>query len=289
MFSRDLSFLGVTRPLEVEAVEGGRSMNEFSLDTGNSTDFEEAPIFGRSIDDVEETDDRLRMLAPYVAYAEKAFRQRGIHYPFRISSSRASLEVISGLEHVARLVAELSSIISIGGSIADEFEKKALTALGVLLHGRAVSVGAPRKSRRGPGHDVGVFRAGLFEWETGSYRRKRYPCSGDMGADGFVFLGRSIAGPIVYYQAKNSLFNLERIPREFHRPGQVMHDWFGKEMISERIVIKAFGVNSILTLEEKLNITKDQGESKILILDAVDIVSAQLLLQGGQIEDTLFI
>src|SRR5262245_9152432 len=54
MNALDLSFVESARALEVDAMEGGRPLNEFTIDPQTSINEEEVPVLGRSVDDAEE-------------------------------------------------------------------------------------------------------------------------------------------------------------------------------------------------------------------------------------------
>src|SRR5438445_43071 len=107
----DLSWIETVRGLEVEAIDGGRTINEFTLAPDEVQNEEDRPVLGRAVDDEEETEERLRALPQYLDYARAAFQQRGLVYPFQVSSSRDSLEVASGQKEVARRSADLSRIV----------------------------------------------------------------------------------------------------------------------------------------------------------------------------------
>ena len=90
-------------------------------------------------------------------------------------------------------------------------------------------------------------------WETGDSRLD-FARSGDHGADGFIILGRGWGGPIVFFQAKNTNFNLKDPPEEFSRIPEVLQDWFGRRWNQHRAIIPVLAVNSVLTLEMKADI-----------------------------------
>ncbi len=78
-------------------------------------------------------------------------------------------------------------------------------------------VRTPRESGRGPKNDIGRFREKLTDWEKGGYFRGVYPPSGDLGADGFIMVGRICVGPVFVYQAKNSYFDIGVIPEGYQQ------------------------------------------------------------------------
>jgi hypothetical protein len=87
----DLSFIDSARALEVESVEGGRSQNEFTFDPGTGGNDEEVPVLGRSVDDAEETEERVSLIRQFLGYARSAYEQRGLIYPFQTSAGGDSL------------------------------------------------------------------------------------------------------------------------------------------------------------------------------------------------------
>jgi hypothetical protein len=271
----DLSFVHDARQLEVEAIEGGRPLNEFTLDPQLSENDEEIPLFGRSVDDAEETEERARSLRSFTEHARAAYRQRGLSYPFQISSSRDSLEILPGHRRLAVESAKLSSMIGIGKSTAKEFEEKAFRALHTLVGGTGFCVGAPRRNRKGPKHAIKQLRELLHPWEYASRWADKLPRSGDQGADGFLFLGRSWGGPIIFYQAKNTNFSLTDFPEEVARMSQIHFDWLGKRYNQIRHIIPVLALNTVLTIDMKEQIFQERGGFGMHIFDAVDILCAE--------------
>lgn len=278
----DLRFVDVARALESEAVEGGRPLNEFSLAPLDPEGTEEQTVLGRPVDDAEETTERIEAVARYVGYAGTAFRERGLVYPFRASSRGDSLEVLPEYRDLAHLCAELSRMVSSGGSIAKEFETRAFRALHSHVSGWAIQVGSPRVGGDGPGTAVKRFRAKLSSNEFGSYSRAQYPPSGDLGADGFLVMGRAWRGPVLYFQAKNTFFDFQDYPPEFARIPSVLEDWFGSKLSQTRHVVPVLALNSVLTSGSKDEAFVCRGDSGVHILDAVDILCAEKI--GSDIE-----
>ncbi len=103
----DLSFIDTARRIEVEAIEGGRALSEFTLDPESGGNDEEVRVHGKAIDDIEEGAERRRVLQEYVPHARSAFQQRGLTYPFHVSGADDSLEVLPGHDETARVVADL--------------------------------------------------------------------------------------------------------------------------------------------------------------------------------------
>src|SRR5713226_10443517 len=101
MAALDLSFVESARVLEVDAMEGGRPLNEFTIDPQTSANDEEVPIMGRSVDDAEETAERVALVQQFLPYARGAFEQRGLVYPFQRSGGGDSFEVVPGQQRVA--------------------------------------------------------------------------------------------------------------------------------------------------------------------------------------------
>jgi hypothetical protein len=272
----DLSFIEVARALEVEAVDGGRSLSEFSFDPGVTTDPEEEAVLGRPVDDMDEIEERSRALQEYLAYARLAFEQRGLVYPFDLSSGGDSLDVVPGQKSTAAQVAHLSRIVSQGLPVAKEFEKRAFQALQGLVGGWGVCVGAPRDDRHGPEKGIRRFREYLEPWEVGPNWPAAFPPSGDNGADGFIILGRGWGGPIVFFQSKNTSFSLKSFPEEFGRVPEILDDWFGKRLNQRRSLVPVFGLNTVLTVELKERIAEARGPALAgHIVDAVDILGVE--------------
>ncbi len=282
----DLSFVQDARQVEVETIEGGKPLHEFSLDPHLSDDEEEIPLFGRSVDDAEETATRVQALRQYIEHARTAYRQRGLVYPFQIASGGDSLEVLPGYRGLARKTAELSSMTGIGRRIAKDFEEKAFRALHTLTGGSAFCVGAPRRNRQGPKLTIQEFRRRLNPWEAGSVL-PNFSRSGDHGADGFLLLGRAWGGPILFYQAKNTNFDLRDFPEEIGRLSRILEDWFGKRYNQLRRVIPVLALNTVLTLELKEEIFLERGEGVGMhLLDAVDILCAEFTKPAHSLRET---
>jgi hypothetical protein len=248
----DLSWIEEARVCEVEAVDGGRSLPELTLDPGTSGSVEEAAILGRSVDDIEEIGERRRLVPRFADYAMRAYRQRGLVYPFQPAPSGDSFTIVPGLETQARRAAELSRMIRQGHEIAKGFEAAGFQALQALVGGWGICVGAPRRNRLGPEKAIRRFRGELEEWERGDELPSDFARNGDHGADGFLVLGRGWGGPIMFYQAKNSNFRLRDHPEEFGRISEICNDWFGTRHDCHRRIIPVFATNSVLTLEMKV-------------------------------------
>jgi hypothetical protein len=275
MTALDLSFVESARALEVEAVEGGRPLNEFTFDPQTSDDVDEKPVMGRSVDDAEETDERLKLVRQFVPYAQAAYEQRGLVYPFQPTAVGDSLEVVIGQETIAQRSAELSGMIRMGHPISKQFEEAAFRALQRLIGGWGVCVGAPRKSGEGAQKAMVKFRETLWRWEKGDSWPENFARNGDHGADGFLILGRGWGGPIVFFQAKNTNFVFEEHPEEFARIPEVLQDWFGKRWNQYRFIIPVLATNSVLTLEKKDQIFEMRGQAGVQFIDAVDVVCAE--------------
>jgi hypothetical protein len=273
----DLSFISSARAIEVEAVEGGRPQNEFTFDPGTVDNDEEVPVLGRSVDDAEETEERVGLIRQFLGYARNAYAQRGLIYPFQTSAGGDSLEIVPGYENVARRCADLSGMIRKGQHVAKQFEETAFRALQKLIGGWGVCVGAPRQSGHGPKQAIEGFRRSLMNWEAGGSWPDDFAKNGDHGADGFIILGRAWGGPVVFFQAKNTNFDLKGHPEEFARIPEILNDWFGRRWNHYRVIIPVFAVNSVLTLEKKEEIYEARGTGAgVHILDAVDILCAEI-------------
>ena len=279
----DLSFIDTGRRVEVEAVEGGRAMNEFTVDPESGGNDEEVRVLGKAVDDMEETGERVQTLQEYVPHARSAFQQRGLTYPFDTSLGGDSLSVLPGHADTARLAAKLSAAVSQGKAIAKEFEMRAFRALQLFLGGWGVCVGAPRDDGQGPEAAIRRFRALLEAWEVGQDWPADFARSGDYGADGFVILGRGWGGPVVFFQSKNTSFSLKDFPEEFARMSEVFNDWFGRRVNRYRTVVPVCALNTVLTIEQKERIAEARGPLGGHIIDAADILGAEL----GSIEHPL--
>lgn len=283
MATTDLSFIDESRALEVEAFDNGCCTSEFTLAPG-PTNFSadigegnEEAIHGRPIDDVIETDERLKNLPKYVELARRAYAQRGLTYPFEIDDSRQSLSFNPTMTALAKKVAELSRIIRLGNPDATKFEKRAFRALQTLIGGWGVCVGSPRATS-GIGEEQAIhqFRDLLLEHEKGTHWPERFGRNGDRGADGFIILGRGWGGPIAFYQSKNTGFDLEAYPEELARVPSILQDWHGKKVNSGRRIIRILALNTVLSIELKESIYEDRGEELgVHIIDAVDVLAAE--------------
>src|SRR6266851_5439244 len=251
MTTVDLSFVESARALEVDAMEGGRPLNEFTIDPQTSANDEEAPIMGRSVDDAEETAERVTLVQQYLAYARVAYEQRGLVYPFQQSAAGDSFEIVPGNQKVAARSAELSGMIRKGQPLSKQFEQQAFEALQKLVGGWGVCIGAPRHNGQGAKQAIEEFRKALLKWEKGELWPEDFAKNGDHGADGFIILGRGWAGPIVFYQSKNTNFDLRDHPEEFARVSEILQDWFGRRWNQHRLVLPVFAINSVLTFEMK--------------------------------------
>lgn len=278
----DLSFVDLGREAEVEVVDTGRSLCEFTLAPGPTSltaeigEGEEDAVHGRPVDDVLDADERLRDLPRYVAMAQIAFQERGLVYPFEVSASHDGLTIKRGEGALAVKVADLSRIVRQGIPTAARFEKRAFRAAQKWIGGWGMCVGAPRETR-GIGGEKAIrhFRGQLLRHEAGGYWPDNFTRNGDEGADGFLILGRGWGGPIVYYQSKNTSFDLESYPEEFGRMPSVMEDWFGRKLNTGRRVIPVLALNTILTIALKEQIFEARGEAGVHILDAVDILASE--------------
>jgi len=282
----DLSFVQICRDLEVEAVEGGRQLNEFALSPirdvefeglpdENDSHYEEVPIHFRAIDDVVETEERINAVRQYLDFASRAYSHRGLVYPFEASSSGDSLLVVKGYEEIAREASRLSRMVGQGQPAAKEFETMAFEALHSMVGGWGVCVGSPRSDHSGPKKAISNFRQMLKKWEKGTFHPDTYPSAGDHGADGFLIVGRGWAGPILFYQAKNTAFDIRSFPEEFCRMSSVFKDWFGKRLDQFRRVVPVLALNTVLPLDIKEDLFEERGESGVHLIDAVDILSAR--------------
>lgn len=279
----DLSFINEGRVLEVEAVDEGRGVSEFTLAPGsagfgvNAGASEEESLFWRPVDDVMDVDDRSADLPRYVALAEAAFRQRGLVYPFAVDDSGDSLAIVPGRKQFASAVAALSRIVRHGNPAAAAFEKRGFRALQKFVGGWGACVGTPRQ-QEGMGAEKSTrrYRQLLLQHEAGTHWPPDFSPNGDNGADGLLILGRGWGGPIVFYQSKNTGFDLEAHPEEFSRIPAIAHDWFGKRVNKGRRVIPVLALNTVLTIEIKERIYEERGElNGAHMIDAVDILAAE--------------
>ncbi len=285
MATLDLSFIDEARALEVEAIDTGCTMSEFTLAPGPSnfaTDVgegEEEALHGRPVDDVLEIGERLKDLPRYTDLAKRAFQQRGLSYPFEIDDSHQALTVSPGQFQLAIQVAGLSRVIRQGNPEASKFEKRAFRALHKLIGGWGVCVGSPRENPgMGAERTIRHYRSQLLPYEQGAAWPRDFSRNGDSGADGFIILGRGWGGPIAFYQSKNTGFDLEAHPEEFSRIPSIAEDWFGRRINTCRRIIPVLALNTVLTIELKEKIYTGRGElCGVHILDAVDILAAENL------------
>jgi hypothetical protein len=281
MSAPDLEFVDIGRRLEVEAIDGGRAQSEMTVDPNASGvdtgDEEERPILLKSVDDVQERDEEERAVGRYAEYAQRAYAQRDLVYPFAPTSSYSSLEVVAGRGQDARQVAEISRIVREGGIVAKRFEKRAFRALWRLIGGWGVSVGAPREEEGlGEKAAIGRFREMLRHCEAGPAMPGTFGPNGDRGADGFVILGRKWGGPVVFFKFNKTAAYVEKAAKELLQVSGIIEDWFGKRHNHVRQVIRVFALNTVLTLETKEEFFRNAGEGAGMhILDAVDILCAE--------------
>lgn len=275
----DLFFIESARRMEVEAVEGGRSLHEFTLDPQTSKNDEEQPVLGKSVDDAEETEEQIGLIRQYIEFARAAFHQRGLVYPFQPSDSRITLEVVQTQRRIAQRAAELSSMVGHKNPTAKSFETSGFRALQTLVGGWGTCVGSPRNNGFGAERAIRDFRDRLLPWERGDKWPADFAKNGDHGADGFLVLGRGWGGPLVFYQAKNTNLDLQDHPEEFARIPEVLTDWFGKRFSDHRRVLRVLAVNTVLTQDLKDRISEIRGDAAVHILDAVDILCAEFCPQ----------
>lgn len=270
-----LNFIQEARELEVEALDGGRSLDEFTLAPSEITDDEECEVLGRPVDDIVELEERLALIPQYLEHARSAFSQRGLVYPFQASADGSFLTILPGCERLAERTAYFSSIVSQGNPVAKEFESSAFSALHALVGGWGVCLGSPRSDHTGSLAAVKRFRDLLRPWEgAGSHWPPDGP--GDLGADGFIILGRAWGGPLVFFQAKNTPFDLKEFPEELGRMGDILLDWFGDRLSRSRYVVPVCALNTILTLEQKAMVFDARSPSASYhLLDATDILAAE--------------
>jgi hypothetical protein len=271
-----MGFVDEGRRLEVEALEGGRSSNEFTLAPAEIGHSEDQSVFWTPADDAIETEERLSLIGPYLEHARLAFSQRGLVYPFHASADNCSLEVLPGLEGLARRVGYLSSILGLGSSSAQEFEKTSFSALQKLVGGWGACVGSPRNDHTGPERAIHRFRDLMRPWEKGGFLRDRYSSNGDYGADGFLVLGRLWGGPIVYFQAKNSSFELDEYANELARVPEILKDWFGVYLNQRRQIVPVCALNTVMTIELKERMFQARGTAGFHVLEAVDVLASDL-------------
>jgi hypothetical protein len=276
----DLSWVQTGRELEVECIDGGRSTSEFTfapldLDPDNE---EEQTVNERPVDDADKTEERARTIQRYVPYAQKAYLERGLVYPFRVSDSGESLTVLpgSGMREMAKKTAHLGRIISRTGTPSKEFESRGFNALYSFLGGIGTCVGAKRERIAGPEKAVREFRKSLFEHERGGIVEAKYPKNGDLGADGFIILGRPWIGPLIFYQSKNTPFDFRTFPPEFSRVPAIVASWFGRRIHQQRPIISAYASNTLLTIAAREEIFTKQGSAAVMIIDAADILRAEM-------------
>lgn len=270
--SFDLTFVDDLRKLEIEAVEGGRAQNAFSTAPVAPANIDDESVFDTPVDDVMETSERIEAIASGLGYMQRAYEDRGLVYPFTAGPTPDHLVIQN--KTLAVEAAKLSRLIGVGGKDAKEFERLGLSALHQFTGGWGIGCGAPRDSGKGPKASITEFRKLLTESE-GTHVLPDLPPNGDCGADGFLILGRGWFGPLVYYQAKNSGFNLRGHPEEYSRLPEVVMTWFGVGLAESRTIIPVLGLNAVLTSEMKHRIGIARGPAKVHILDAVDILCAK--------------
>ena len=171
----DLSFIDEARALEVEAIDTGRTLSEFTFAPGAASfqgevgESDEDALHGRPVDDVIELDERRKGLPRYVDLARTAFQQRGLKYPFEIDESGESLAVLVGQKEFALKVADLSRVVRQANPAASRFEKRAFRSLQKLIGGWGVCVGSPREEvGMGAERTVRRFRSLLLSHEQGN-------------------------------------------------------------------------------------------------------------------------
>jgi hypothetical protein len=271
-FPTDVTFIQDGRLLEVEAFDSGRRSNQIAAVAAEG--------LLAADDDIVETEERIQTVATYLAYAQTAFDDRDLKYPFRRSLEGDSLRPLEGLEAFAKRCSELSDLVGKNNSedrLAKSFERRAVEALHRFLGGWAVNVGAPRDDRSGPKRAVRQFRQMLGN-DGGDFLRSSYPKNGDLGADALWILGKTWGGPIVFFQAKNCAFSIRDVPEEFHRASDILFDWFGRQIAQCRTVIRVYAVNTLLTNEFKVRAYQaGSGGPCIHVLDAADILAAEEL------------
>ena len=272
----NVSFIQDARLLEVEAVYGGRRADAFSTSPVNGLALDEAPVANVAADDIQETEERVQLLSQYVPFAEQAFEERGLTYPFIIQDDRASLGALPGHKGLAETCAELSGCVGIGSGRAKEFECRAFRALHRLVGGWGVCVGHPRRNHAGLKRAVSQFRALLRKAEAGQYMRKSHAASGDYGMDAAWILGREWGGPLIFLQAKNAPFDREKFGADVLRASDALQEWFGHRVDKLRQVIVVCAVNTVLTTELKEKaFAACVGSAGYHIFDCVDIVLAE--------------
>jgi hypothetical protein len=273
----DVSFIHQGRLLEVEAIEGGRRADEFSMSPLVDLEFfDEAPVGNVPVDDIQETEERIQCVEHYVPFAKRAFEERGLVYPFGAQRSRASLQPLPGHEVLARRCAGLAGHVGVGNRTAKKFESRAFRALHRLIGGWAVSVGTPRTGKTGPAKAVTAFRSLLRSTEIGAYKNPDPSHSGDYGVDAVYVLGREWGGPVVFLQAKNSSFDRAKFGGDLMRVSDALQEWFGHRIDKVRKVVTVCAVNTVLTSELKQRaFAACSDASGYHILDSVDILFAE--------------
>ncbi len=273
-FPTDVAFIQDGRLLEVEAFDPGRRSNQIA-----ALPDEGLPSLAAD-DDIVETEERIQTVTTYIPFAESAFKDRELKYPFRKSLAGDSLHPIEGLEPFARRCSELSDLVGKNNSedqLAKRFERRAVEALHRLLGGWAVNTGSPRDDHSGPKKAVRRFRE-MLGGEKGDFHAAKYPNAGDFGADAVWILGRVWGGPIVYLQAKNCSFSIKELPEEFNRVSDILYNWFGRRIDHGRSIVRVYAVNTLLTSELKGRVYQAGGSASCIhVLDAVDILAAETL------------
>ena len=270
----DLSNVDVATDIEHEAVYGGVPATAVSLVPAGALDTDDDRIFGRPADDVIESDERKRALEFYVPYAEQAFQERGLRYPFRIIGSGRSLTVVEEHRPTATRLCELSGLRGKGGASAKQFERLGFRTLHSFVGGWAAHVGFPRDGRTGTPDAIRSFRNRLSSVERGGGAVDPQS-AGDHSADGFIILGRRWGGPLVFYQSKNSQFDVNGDHVDLMLADAAIERWFGRRL--NRQVLSVLAVNSVLTLQRKEQAFEMRSRCPHHILDVVDVLAFEAL------------
>lgn len=283
-FPTDVAFIQDGRLLEVEAFDPGRRSNQIA-----ALPDEGLPSLAAD-DDIVETEERIQTVTTYVPYAQCAFEDRDLKYPFRKSLEGDSLHPVEGMESFARRCSDLSDLVGKNNSedqLAKRFERRAVEALHRFLGGWAVNIGSPRNDHSGPKKAVRRFRE-MLGTEKGDFQPD-YPKTGDFGADAVWILGKVWGGPIVYLQAKNCSFSIKEMPEEFNRVSDILYKWFGRRIDQCRSIVRVYAVNTLLTSEYKDRVYQAGGNASCIhVLDAVDILAAETLPSNYKdLRDTL--
>lgn len=284
-FPTDVSFIQDGRLLEVEAFDPGRRSNQIA-----ALPDEGLPSLAAD-DDIVETEERIQTIATYLPYAQSAFEDRELKYPFRQSLEGDSLHSIEGLEPFAKRCSELSDLVGKNNyedQLAKRFERRSVEALHRFLGGWAVNIGSPRDDHSGPKKAVRRFREMLGS-EKGDFEPANYTPSGDFGADAVWILGKVWGGPIVFLQAKNCSFSIRELPEEFNLVSDILYRWFGRRIDHCRSILRVYAVNTVLTSELKGRVYQAGGSASCIhVLDAVDILAAEAMPSNYKdLRDTL--